>query len=124
VPSETDIRIADIWEAAQAADYLFEVPRWDGCEPVTVLVGQHELTAHDVADLSATERSIYDYERARWAGVEAGCEWLAREADLADMTGADDPAAWRNGEAAVHNGEPDASTVRECALTDLSAAAE
>ena len=81
MPSETDVRIAEIWEAAQATGYEFEVPRWIDGEPVTVCVGCHELTKDDVAALSSIERGIYHRERARWAKVEAECERLAAEAD-------------------------------------------
>lgn len=112
---DVDVRIADIWAAAQRADYQFEVARWRDGEPVTELVGCHELTADDVADLSPTERAIYDRERARWAGVEAACEWLAREALLDEV---DASGAYRDGETCVHGQESDESTERECELTE------
>ena len=111
MPSETDVRIAEIWEAAQATGYEFEVPRWIDGEPVTVCVGCHELTKDDVASLSSIERGIYHRERARWAKVEAECERLAREAD---PTGADAPWRWRDGEGATLNGDVMAETEEEC----------
>lgn len=112
MPSETDVRIAEIWEAAQATGYEFEVPRWIDGEPVTVCVGCHELTKDDVASLSSIERGIYHRERARWAKVEAECERLAAEAD---PSGIDDPWRWRDGEAATLNGESCEETEAECA---------
>lgn len=112
MPSEADIRIAEIWEAAQASSYEFEVPRWIDGEPVTVCVGCHELTADDVAGLSAIERGVYERERARWAAVEAECERLAMEAD---PTGIDAPWRWKDGEAATLNGESSEEAEEECA---------
>ena len=114
---DIDRRLSAIWAAEQAKDHLFEVSVVVDGEPVTQLVGHHELTVDDVAGLSREERRIYDRECARWAGVEAACEWLAREAllDDVDASGAD-----RDGETCVHGQAPDESTERECELTDAA----
>lgn len=111
---DVDRQIAALCAAAQAQDRQFEVPRFVDGERVTVLVGSHELTEEDVAGLSHEERAAYEAEEARWQGVAAECERLERESRADDVTGADDPAAWKDGEAATLNGEPLPETEAEC----------
>lgn len=50
---------------------------------------------------------------------ESERDWLAyrerlRARSVAGLCGVDDPGQWRDGEAAVHNGEPTEETEEEC----------
>lgn len=101
-------RLGAIWREAQARDYLFPFRG--------AMVGSHELTPAAIERLPPGLRAMYEREEARWAGVEAACEWLEREAALYDPTGADDPAGWRDGESATLNGEPREESEAECRM--------
>lgn len=106
------LRLHEVRRAAQAADHLFEVVRVVDGEREIHAVGSHELTAEEVARFSTADRAIYLSEEERWARVDEECERIEREAE--DIAGADDPAEWRDGEAAVHNGEAQPETEAEC----------
>ena len=97
-----------------ALDTLFEVWRTVDGERGTVLVHSHELTPDEVAALSPEQRAAYEADETRWGGVFDEIERIAA---------AEETASRRDGETAVHNGEPDSRTLLEC-QSEAAAAAE